>query len=161
MDTLSAASGPEAPAQPVRLRGHHLLCLLGYRGMGYSEEYVRNMTDIYERLRQGPQTVIEIVAGRDALCEAFPCTLPNHCEDANLYDRDQTILTALALAPGDTVTWATILSRVAADIHGSDVERFCSTCSWRAYGVCEEGIERIRQRLDLPAVGDPSRRDSA
>ena len=27
-----------------KLRGHHLFCLLGYKGMGYSQEYVDNMT---------------------------------------------------------------------------------------------------------------------
>lgn len=161
MDTASTASCPEPLTQAVRLRGHHLLCLLGYRGMGYSEEYVRNMTDIYETLRQGPQTIVEIVAGPDALCQAFPCSLPNHCEDANVCKRDQTVLTALALAPGDTVAWATILDRVATAIRGSDIERFCSTCSWRAYGVCEDGVNRVGQHLELPAVGDPSRRDSA
>ena len=38
-----------------KLRGHHLFCLLGYKGMGYSQEYVENMTVLHQSLRDNPK----------------------------------------------------------------------------------------------------------
>ena len=32
-----------------KLRGHHLFCLFSYKGMGFSQEYVENMTVLMNR----------------------------------------------------------------------------------------------------------------
>ena len=97
----------------IELRGHHLLCLLGFRGMGYSEGFARNMRRVYETLRREPETLVEIVAGADEICRAFPCDQPNHCGDAGVTVRDDTVLRHLQLATGDRLPWRQIQERIA------------------------------------------------
>ncbi len=128
----------------IRLRGHHLLCLLGYRGMGYSDEYVRNMSKVHQQLREHPQTLVQLVTGPDDLCAYFPCNQPNHCQEDTVHQRDRNIAQALGLDTDEAIPWQEIEERVAARLVPSDIPQFCSTCPWLPYGVCEEGITVVR-----------------
>ncbi|PWK15940.1 DUF1284 domain-containing protein [Tumebacillus permanentifrigoris] len=137
---------------PIALRGHHLLCLLGYRGMGYSDTYVDNMTGVYRTLLADPTTECEIVSGPDQLCQCFPADGEYHCEDRNVAERDALIVQRLGLQAGQVVSWAEILSRVAQSLQPDDLFQICSTCPWLSYGVCQEGIQRVVAGEELPMV---------
>ncbi|WP_062309014.1 DUF1284 domain-containing protein [Alicyclobacillus sendaiensis] len=139
----------------IRLRGHHLLCLLGYRGMGYSEAYVRNMTEVYETLRTKPQTRVCIVAGPDDLCHHFPDNQPYHCQSASVHRRDAKVLARLGLRAGQCLPWREIERRVRDRVRPEDIRSLCHTCSWRSLGVCEEGVDLVRRRLPLPPAPPP------
>jgi len=139
----------------VRLRGHHLLCLLGYQGMGYSPEYVANMTAIHTRLRRTPDTPVEIVEGPDLLCQAFPAddpAQPVHCEEERVMWRDAQILARLGLRPGAVISWQEILDRIIEDVAVEDIPQFCHTCPWLSYGVCEAGLARLKRGEGLLPV---------
>ncbi|MFX4302810.1 DUF1284 domain-containing protein [Alicyclobacillus tolerans] len=133
----------------IRLRGHHLLCMLGFRGMGYSKEFVEHMKNVYNQLRIEPQTEVLIVTGPDELCHYFPDNQCYHCEDKNVADRDQQILVKLGLHSGQKLAWQSVESRIRQHMHPSDIAVLCSTCSWRSYGVCEEGVQRIKEGYSL------------
>lgn len=135
-----------------RLRGHHLLCLLGYRGMGYSEAYAENMTKLHNTLRTEPDTMVEIVFGPDDLCAHFPEGETYHCEDQNVYIRDSAILERLGVKVGEVKSWQTIEEEIAHKVVPGDIPLFCETCPWRSYGVCEEGIEDVREGRGLRPV---------
>ena len=66
-ETLMAAASP-APA----LRGHHLLCILGFRGLGYDEAFVANMTRVVGLIRKKPETVFTLTDSADILCATCP-----------------------------------------------------------------------------------------
>ncbi|MFD2638081.1 DUF1284 domain-containing protein [Piscibacillus salipiscarius] len=125
------------------LRGHHLFCLLGYRGMGYSKEYVENMTQLHQQLRQEPKTLVKFVKGPDCLCEKYPNSGDYHCEDQHIYDRDATILEKLGFEVGQVVPWTEVENQIKENVVPSDLSSICDTCSWRTYGVCEEGVQDI------------------
>lgn len=135
-----------------KLRGHHLFCLLGYRGMGYSEEYVENMTSLHETLRDNPKTQILLVNGPDQLCEKFPNSGKYHCQDDTIYERDAVILKKMKLEIGQVLSWEDIVSHVQKYVMPSDIQIVCETCSWRSYGVCEEGIQEIHEGRGLRKV---------
>lgn len=135
-----------------KLRGHHLFCLLGYRGMGYSEEYVENMTRLHRTLRENPKIKIQLVKGPDQLCEKFPNSGVYHCQNDNIYERDAVILEKLGLSIGQIVTWENIEHNIRRHVVPSDIQSVCNTCSWRAYGVCEEGIQEILEGKGLREV---------
>ena len=133
----------------IQLRGHHLLCLLGYRGKGYSDGFCANMTEIYETLRIAPQTMIEIVSGPDAICAAFPSDQPSHCHNRTVYHKDQEILALVGMRIGDSASWTEICDAVARQIVPSDINQICADCIWHPLGVCQEGVAHIRSNRTL------------
>lgn len=135
-----------------KLRGHHLFCLLGYRGMGYSEEYVENMTSLHQTLRNNSKTSIQIVNGPDQLCEKYPNSGEYHCQNNYIYERDAVILEKMELRIGQILNWEEIESRIRKHVIPSDINVICETCSWRSYGVCEEGIQEILKGKGLREV---------
>lgn len=136
----------------IRLRGHHLLCLLGFRGMGYSVDFCANMTAIYETLRKEPQTEVEIITGPDDVCRAYPPDKANHCE-GTVYGLDEAVLKKLGLLAGTKESWSSLCSRVAASMVPEDISRLCTTCPWEKYGVCAEGVGLLTGGKPLPKVG--------
>lgn len=126
-----------------KLRGHHLFCLLGYRGMGYSREYVENMTIIHQTLRNNPKTLVKIVNGPDHLCEKYPNTGEYHCQNASIYERDANILKKMGLRIGQIMRWEDIESLIQKNVIPTDIQSVCESCSWRTYGVCEEGVQDV------------------
>lgn len=134
----------------IRLRGHHLLCLLGYRGMGYSEEYVENMTRVYVTLNRDGSTVVELVEGPDDLCAKFPCSGDYHCQNESVDARDKAVFRKLGLHVGDTLPGQGVLDRIRAFTQPGDIATLCESCGWRSYGVCEEGVGLVIQGLPLP-----------
>lgn len=135
-----------------KLRGHHLFCLLGYRGMGYSKEYTENMTRMHATLRKDPTTYIKIVKGPDHLCEKYPNSGVYHCQDKEIFERDAAILKKLGLNIGLILTWGEIESRVRNHVIPNDIRIVCETCSWRSHGVCEEGIQDMMEGNGLREV---------
>ncbi len=55
--------------QPVRLRGHHFLCLLTYKGLGYTPAFVENMTAVATRINAGAKVILH--PGPDDICAAL------------------------------------------------------------------------------------------
>jgi uncharacterized protein len=135
--------------RPIELRGHHLLCLLGFRGMGYSPEFSANMAAVYEALRTEPTTIVRIVRGVDHLCVCYPSDKPYHCNSDSVHVKDDRVLEQLGLQPGDQVRWTDILDRVRSLIAPEDIPKLCASCPWLQYGVCEAGVTHIRDGGNL------------
>ncbi|MGG1550386.1 DUF1284 domain-containing protein [Paenibacillus ferrarius] len=139
-------------AMPIQLRGHHLLCLLGYRGMGYSEAFCENMTAVYEQLREEPETMIRLVLGPDDLCAFHPTEGEQHCENRTVYTRDAEIAAVVGMEVGMERSWADICTKVAERMKPSDIRHLCATCRWEPYGVCADGVRIIGEGGALPPV---------
>ncbi|MEK3883209.1 DUF1284 domain-containing protein [Paenibacillus sp. PL2-23] len=139
--------------ETIKLRGHHLLCLLGYRGKGYSEGFCANMTGIYETLRLRPETRIEVMEGPDSICEAFPSDQPSHCHNDSVYEKDAEVVARLGLEVGAADSWLGICERVSSHVKPEDIGKICWNCRWEPYGMCREGVAHIhvdRQLRPLP-----------
>jgi len=141
------ASGSPAA---LRLRGHTLLCLQGYRGLGYSPDFVSNLTALHRRLTAEPDLLVTVVDEPDAVCSACPhlaaagCALHGDQSEPAMRRQDQDVLARLGFRPGDCLSWRAILERIAAVIQGTDLPGICGSCRWLPLGYCREGIERLR-----------------
>lgn len=62
------------------LRAHHLLCLKGFQGYGYSENFTKNMIKVNE-LRKSNNTTIQITNFPDDICKECPNLKDNLCEN--------------------------------------------------------------------------------
>lgn len=123
----------------VRLRSHHLLCLLTYVGKGYSAAFTANYDKIAERLGRGED--ILIVSGPDDICAPLLDEPEPHClresaaERDRLAARDVGNLLARPIQPGarvslDTGTLATMREAFSA----GHTRQACQGCEW--VGLC-------------------------
>jgi hypothetical protein len=71
----------------VRLRSHHLLCLLTYVGKGYSAAFIANYDAITKRLGRGED--ILIVSGPDDICQPLLGEAEPHCLRESAAGRDE------------------------------------------------------------------------
>jgi hypothetical protein len=71
----------------VRLRPHHLLCMLTYVGKGYSEAFVANYDAVAKRLSDGED--ILVVDGPDDLCAPLLHEADAHCREQSVVERDR------------------------------------------------------------------------
>ena len=132
------------------LRAHHILCILGFRGKGYSKEFVRNMTSIIEQLRANPDTVVKIVDSPDDICPSCPFTKDTGCNEngpqseAAIKTRDQNILRKIALETGTELSWKDILKEISDLLSVDDIRNFCENCQWLSLGFCIEGLEQLK-----------------
>ena len=143
---------------PIRLRGHTLLCLQGFRGKGYSPEFVENMSAIHRILTGHPETLVEVLDSPDVVCGACPhrhpigCTLNGNRSEEELKDQDHVVLRRLGLQVGSRVRWQGVLDRIRASLRSDDLSTICGNCRWLPLGLCREGIERLgHPTKDLPS----------
>jgi hypothetical protein len=80
----------------VRLRPHHLLCMLTFAGEGYTPEFVANFAAIVRRIGAGEP--IELIDGSDDVCAPLEASGDTHCANASVGRRDRSALLALAEA---------------------------------------------------------------
>ncbi len=77
----------------VRLRPHHLLCILTFAGRGYSPAFTDNMAVIAGRLAAGED--IEIVEGPDDICAPLLGEVDPHCHRSSVNERDDRAANAV------------------------------------------------------------------
>ncbi len=126
------------------IRAHHLLCGLGFRGVGYSPEFAANMARILAALDTHPDAPVMVTDFPDAICAAFPPDQPGHCTDAKVFRRDQRVLAGIGLAAGSIQPWAELRRRVARAFAPGDLQDLCATCPWMPLGYCADGLAQLR-----------------
>lgn len=133
----------------MRLRAHHFLCLLGFRGLGYSPAFVARLTAVSEHLSRSPETLVTAVAGADVVCAACP----NRAADGNdcgngpgPRTKDNAVLARLGASPEELHPWSEWQRRVAAALDAEALAAVCAGCQWFSLGYCREGLEALRRR---------------
>jgi uncharacterized protein len=124
----------------VRLRAHHLLCMLTYVGKGYSPAFVENYEVIATRLSAGEE--IELVVGPDDICGPLTADTEAHCHGTSVVERDREAADAVArllghpLNPGARITpSAALLDRLRKTFVTGEIRTACSGCEWS--GLCD------------------------
>ncbi|PZQ49413.1 MAG: DUF1284 domain-containing protein [Rhodovulum sulfidophilum] len=145
----------------IRLRPHHLLCVLTYVGKGYTPAFVANYDRIAKRIAAGEP--ILIVAGPDDICA--PLLGPDgpdqiHCHDEGVAARDRRAaravgaLLGLAVAPGTHLhPDAALIAKLRAGFAVGMIRSACDGCSWAALCdmISEDGYSGTRIPARAPA----------
>jgi len=135
----------ESSAEP-RLRGHHFICLQFFRGQGYGDEFVANLTDVVGRAQSVPALLVE---GADDVCAACPSVssggkcLDPHSGEAEIRRIDRLALEILGVGAGERLTLAEAREHLAADAIGAGNWRFeaCAGCTWE--DTCEHEWDEL------------------
>lgn len=119
----------------IRLRPHHLLCMLSFVGKGYTPAFTANMASIISRLGAG-ETILT-VEGPDDICAPIAGAPSSHCHLQSARRRDIAAATAvggllgMAIHPGTRLclTAETIIRLQQAFASGS-IRKACAACEW-------------------------------
>ncbi len=119
----------------VRLRAHHLLCMLTFIGKGYTPEFTENYRRIAARLSAGE--TIELVTGPDDICAPLAGLPEEHCLQDSVTDRDERAAIAVSqllnrpVVGGSLITPdADILARLRHAFRAGDIRSGCTGCEW-------------------------------
>jgi uncharacterized protein len=135
-----------------RLRGHHLLCVHGFRGMGYSPEFIEKMREVVEDIRDdSKQFKIQTVIDLDETCAVCPHKGDGFCNadpnsDTHVKGMDARVLSHLGLQHQGEYDKAYLVRLVAEKVNPEDLDWICEGCSWLGYGVCKDGIRQLKQK---------------
>jgi uncharacterized protein len=79
----------------IRLRPHHLLCMLTFAGKGYTPAFVGNFEQVASRIAAGNEA-IQIVDGPDDICSALLTEPTCHCHNQSVILRDRHAAEAIS-----------------------------------------------------------------
>ena len=116
----------------MELRGHHLLCILGFQGYGYSEDFVLNMTRINE-LRKTDETTIKLINSSDDICSACPNLKNDLCENEmqneTIVKMDEEVLSEFDI--NKEYNAIDLFNEVILKFNTlKSVENICNDCKW-------------------------------
>ncbi|MDP2729276.1 MAG: DUF1284 domain-containing protein [Dehalococcoidales bacterium] len=136
-------------ASPLDIRAHHLLCILGFRGLGYSQEFVAKMGKVVEELTSNSTFPITIIAGCDAICRSCPHNKNDRCRkkadsEERVRAKDLAVLERLGLEAGTQITPAEVWGRVKESFSANEIRKICRKCQWLELGYCVEGLEKLQ-----------------
>jgi hypothetical protein len=114
------------------LRGHHLLCLQGFQGYGYDENFVKNMSEI-NFLRKQPNTTICLTTNNDDICKSCPNSKNNLCQNPEQNERirsmDEEVISKLNL--NEEYDSIDLFKNVEKIFNSKEsVSKICSECMW-------------------------------
>ncbi|TCK30471.1 hypothetical protein EV667_0561 [Ancylobacter aquaticus] len=122
----------------VRLRAHHLLCLLTFVGKGYTPAFAANYRRIVARLDAGE--AVELVEGPDDICAPMLGEPEHHCRNASVAMRDVQARAAIAKLLGRPLeagrAIALTVERVERMRRGfaeGGIRAACTGCQWSAF----------------------------
>ncbi|MDO8716527.1 MAG: DUF1284 domain-containing protein [Dehalococcoidales bacterium] len=136
-------------AHPLTIRGHHLLCLLGFRGRGYSPAFVEAMRRVSEVFRFDLDASIVLVTWCDVICASCPHNIDDECRKSpdaasRIKDKDAAILKKLGFRANALTTPREAWERVRENFTPGDITAMCGRCQWLELGYCVEGLTRLR-----------------
>ncbi|MCP3738324.1 DUF1284 domain-containing protein [Rossellomorea sp. BNER] len=135
------------------IRGHHLLCIHGFKGMGYSPTFVDEMSEIVKDFKSNREDIeIEVRASFDDACFACPHKGETKCEkskDSNQHvlSLDHRVMNHLDIKAGEIYNKDEIISLTVEKVSPHDLDILCDGCSWLSFGVCKEGIQDLKEKI--------------
>lgn len=139
-------------AYKYKIRPHHLLCMLGYRGLGYNKKFALNMKNIISDLRTNPSIKIIVLAQADDFCTACPHNKEGNCvqkpdSGENVQNLDLQYLKLLQIQLGDPLSINNVWSIISSSISLKNMENICNNCDWWSYGYCREGLQQLKYKV--------------
>ena len=148
MTRLQSQPGAETGGM-IRLRPHHGMCLLNFRGMGYSPEFTEKMTAVSELLRREPETAVSVSDGADDLCSVCPHCVNGKCTSDNPAVFDCRVAEAAGVHAGDVVTWKDFSGKTEV-LNRTALKEICAGCRWLQVCIEIAGLDAAGPEIAGP-----------
>lgn len=129
----------------MKLRAHHILCIQGYIGNGYDENFTNNMDNIVNHLNLNPKSKIIIIDSMDCICSKCPNNINNtHCQTQNkVKTLDSNVINLLNIEKNKPYAYDEILEILTKNLSINKFNNICNTCQWFEYGYCKDAISKL------------------
>lgn len=119
----------------MKIRAHHLLCMQGFQGYGYSEDFSKNMAEVLKKLKSSPEQKIQIVDECDVICSCCPHNKKETCKNVfsnwKIKRMDRTVLKKLGLDAGTCISVSNAIYLVNKKFNArSNIQDICGGCKW-------------------------------
>jgi uncharacterized protein len=141
---------PQPGRKGIPLRAHHLLCLLGFQGIGYTAGFIKNFHKVKRMVEQNPDLEIEVVDSCDVVCIQCPNAQGSHCykgglrENRSVRSMDRRVMEKLEIRPGDRFKARDLYALVKEKIKPADLKDICRGCEWMSLDFCIRGLEQLK-----------------
>ncbi|MDD3984568.1 MAG: DUF1284 domain-containing protein [Methanobacterium sp.] len=122
-------------SDPIKIRAHHILCIQGFQGYGYSKDFETHMQRIIIFLDTHPTTKIQIITKTDEICSYCPYNYKNSCNMDKyspiiMEKLDKLIIKKFLLKENEIYPIEDILKLVNDNINHNTLIEICGNCSW-------------------------------
>lgn len=133
----------------LKIRPHHLFCLLGFKGMGYNKTFVDNMSRISSYLKENPDDCIKLVIAGDDICARCPHLLNWNCgktskTEASLKHKENLILSRIGVKPGENIKINDAYRLIKENITIEMFDIICGSCQWYRDANCRKNFENFK-----------------
>ncbi|GKX27771.1 hypothetical protein SH1V18_02510 [Vallitalea longa] len=140
----------------MRIRGHHLICNLGYKGKGYDERFTSVMSNVMYLIKMNPDLNVRVIDDIDILCSACPnrkgekyCTNKDTEANKRIKQMDHLVLDILDIQPYSLHNWTELQKKIALDFKLEHLNKLCKNCEWRQLGYCRQGLLDLKEKYNL------------
>lgn len=115
----------------IKIRAHHLLCLQGFQGYGYDQDFTSGMEKILQILKSDPSPKIEIIKEADDICKICPNLSEDQCVNySKIKQMDSNILNCISLKEKHILTFKSALQIIDQELCSETVKTVCEDCIW-------------------------------
>ena len=129
-------SDSETGSKCLKIRAHHLCCIQGFQGYGYSPAFVANMRAVIADIKASPSRPLELVSECDAICASCPskreCTAQVSVNSRSIRNMDLVVMEKLKIKEGTIMEADKACRLINSQLaNASDIEDVCGACKWR------------------------------
>ena len=134
-----------------------MLCIQGFRGKGYNEEFVENMKQIINHIESNRNVQIKIMNSADYICLSCPNNSgeniirkfeigktyedKGYCRNEDyIINLDNMVLDTLNIEAESEHSYQSLLEQLKQTITEDRFKVICGDCQWYSLGYCSEGI---------------------
>lgn len=123
-------------SNPLTIRAHHLLCIQGFQGHGYSIEFEKHMWELIDKLNYN-SPYLRVVSECDDICGKCPHNKKGICKDNQMVNNkiiemDKAVINTTKLYDGLVGKSNVIFELVNSAFKNIDLlQKICGQCSWK------------------------------
>lgn len=132
----TSGSGSKTGSKCLKIRAHHLCCIQGFQGYGYSPIFVANLTAVISDIKAFPSRPLELVSECDVVCASCPgkreCTAQESTISRRIRNMDLVVMEKLKIKEGTIMEADEAFSLINSQLaNASDIDDVCGACKWR------------------------------
>ena len=132
----TSGSNSENGSKCLKIRAHHLCCIQGFQGYGYSLAFVANLRAVISDIMAFPSRSLKLVSECDIICASCPskgeCTAQESTVSRRIRNMDLVVMDKLKIKEGTIMEADEAFRLVNSQLANvSDIEEVCGVCKWR------------------------------